>query len=148
MNMNCDAPRALLLVVAAAMIDQNNQVLVQLRPANVSMAGLWEFPGGKVEAGESPQVALCRELKEELGVDVDAADLTPLTFASEPLSERNLLLLLFECRKWRGDAAALHADEVKWIDPECLETLSMPPADQPFIGVIKALVAPAEIAQS
>jgi 8-oxo-dGTP diphosphatase len=148
MTMNRDAAPELLLVVAAAMIDENDQLLVQLRPANVSMAGLWEFPGGKVEAGESPQVGLCRELKEELGVEVDVSDLTPMTFASERLRDRHLLLLLFCCRKWRGIPKALHADEVKWIAPEDLETLSMPPADRPFIAVIKAELATAGIARS
>ncbi|MEO7679414.1 MAG: (deoxy)nucleoside triphosphate pyrophosphohydrolase [Sphingomonas sp.] len=126
-------------VVAAALFDDAGQVRVQRRAAGKTMAGLWEFPGGKVEAGESPEVALVRELSEELGILVAAEDLVPLTFASRPLDGRHLLLLLYECRAWRHQPAALDADELLWCRPDALRSLEMPPADLPFIAVLEAL---------
>jgi 8-oxo-dGTP diphosphatase len=132
--------RPILLVAAAALVDGDGRVLVQRRPAGKPMAGLWEFPGGKVEAGETPERALIRELHEELGIDVEQACLAPAVFASEPLGERHLLLLLFALRKWRGVVNARHADALKWVRPIELHRLDMPPADRPLIGLIEALI--------
>ncbi len=129
-----------LLVAAAALIDIEGRVLVQRRPEGGSMAGLWEFPGGKIERGETPEAALIRELIEELGVTVDPACLAPAAFASETLGERHLLLLLFACRKWQGIPRALHASELKWVRPLELHRIPMPPADRPLIGLLEALV--------
>ena len=132
--------RPLLHVTAAALIDADGRVLVQRRPEGASMAGLWEFPGGKIEPGETPEAALLRELREELGIDVESACLAPAAFASEALGERHLLLLLYVCRKWAGRPQALHAAELKWVRPVELHRLEMPPADKPLIGLLEALV--------
>ncbi|WCM29767.1 (deoxy)nucleoside triphosphate pyrophosphohydrolase [Sphingomonas sp. QA11] len=127
-------------VVAVALIDREGRVLVQRRPAGKMMAGLWEFPGGKVEPFETPETALARELVEELGIVVDPAVLEPAAFASEPLAGRHLLLLLYICRDWAGTPDALHAEKLLWCRPEQLYDLAMPPADLPLIGRLKALV--------
>ena len=129
-----------LMVVAAALVDADRRVLLQQRAPGRQMEGLWEFPGGKIEAGESPERALIRELDEELGISVEAACLAPAAFASEPLGDRHLLLLLYACRKWSGTPRALHANELKWARPVELHRLSMPPADRPLIGLLEALV--------
>ena len=138
--MPSDAPMPMLLVTAAALVDADGRVLVQRRPPGTSMAGLWEFPGGKVEAGETPEGALIRELDEELGIDVEAACLAPAVFASEPLDGRHLLLLLYACRKWKGIVTARHAAELRWVRPAELHRLEMPPADKPLIGLLEALI--------
>jgi 8-oxo-dGTP diphosphatase len=130
----------LLHVVAAALVDPDGRVLVQQRPEGAAMAGLWEFPGGKIEPGEAPEAALIRELNEELGIDVEAACLAPAAFASEPLGDRHLLLLLYACRKWSGTPQPLHAAELRWVRPVELHRLAMPPADKPLIGLLEALV--------
>ncbi|MDB5706734.1 MAG: mutT [Sphingomonas bacterium] len=127
-------------VVAAALIDRDGRVLVQRRPAGKMMAGLWEFPGGKIEPGETPEAALARELHEELAIQVDPARLVPAVFASEPLAGRHLLLLLYICREWSGTPRALHADALHWCPPAELRTLEMPPADLPLIGMLEALI--------
>jgi 8-oxo-dGTP diphosphatase len=128
-------------VVAAALIDRKGQVLVQRRPEGKAMAGLWEFPGGKVEPGETPELALIRELDEELGIAVAADALVPLTFASAPLGGRNLLLLLYLCRGWRGEPRALDAEALLWCRPPALRQLEMPPADLPFIAILESACA-------
>jgi 8-oxo-dGTP diphosphatase len=130
----------LLIVVAAAMVDAQGRVLVQQRPPGKPMAGLWEFPGGKVDAGELPEAALCRELEEELGVAVDGASLTPAAFASESLGERHLLLLLYILRDWQGAPEAHHATALKWVSPAELYALDMPSADLPLIGLLEKLL--------
>lgn len=125
-------------VVAAALINPDGKVLVQKRAADRSMAGMWEFPGGKIEPNERPENALVRELYEELGVSSRPEDLTPLSFASAPLGEKHLLLLLYVCRKWQGIPAALDAAAIQWTSINALQDLEMPPADVPLI---KALLA-------
>jgi 8-oxo-dGTP diphosphatase len=134
------APRRPLLVAAAALVDVHGRMLLQQRPEGKAMAGLWEFPGGKVESGETPQGALVRELHEELGIETWESCLAPATFASEPLGDRDLLLLLFVCRKWKGTPELRHASALKWVKPHEMFALPMPPADLPMIGVLDALI--------
>lgn len=129
-----------LIVVAAALIDGDGRILVQQRPEGKAMAGLWEFPGGKVEEGELPEAALIRELGEELGIDVHHACLAPACFASESLGERHMILLVYICRKWQGIPRALEAPAIKWVRPLDLHNLDMPPADKPLIGLLDALI--------
>jgi 8-oxo-dGTP diphosphatase len=129
-----------LIVVAAALIDSDGRLLVQQRPAGKAMAGLWEFPGGKVEPDELPEAALIRELREELGIDVEKACLAPACFASEELGDRHMILLVYICRKWRGIPRALEAPAIKWVRPVELHNLEMPPADKPLIGLLDALI--------
>jgi 8-oxo-dGTP diphosphatase len=129
----------LLLVAAVALVDGDGRVLVQQRSQG-PLAGLWEFPGGKIEAGETPALALVRELREELGIDVEASCLAPAAFASEPLGERHLLLLLHVCRKWRGIPQPLEAAALRWVRPVELHALPMPAPDVPLIGLLEALV--------
>ncbi len=131
------AVRPPLFVVAAALVDAAGRVLVQQRPPGKAMAGLWEFPGGKVEPGETPEAALVRELAEELGIAVAEAALSPLTFASAPLVDRQLLLLLYLCRAWVGEPQALDAIALGWHAPAELRTLAMPPADLPFVVILE-----------
>lgn len=132
----------LLMVVAAAMIDMDGCVLVQQRPPGKPMAGLWEFPGGKVDSGELPESALCRELDEELGIAVESASLVPSAFASESLGERHLLLLLlYTLRQWEGVPQARHATAIRWVRLSELHELDMPRADIPLIGLLEKLSA-------
>jgi 8-oxo-dGTP diphosphatase len=133
-----DRPPALLLVAAAALVDPDGRVLVQQR-TNGALAGLWEFPGGKLEPGETPAVALVRELREELGIDVETACLAPAAFASEPLGARHLLLL-HVCRKWKGVPRPIEAAGLRWLRPVELHALPMPDPDRPLIGLLEALV--------
>lgn len=127
-------------VVAVALVDPDGRLLVQQRPAGKPMAGLWEFPGGKIERGETPEAALIRELREELGIDTQAACLAPATFASAPLEARHLVLLLYICRKWRGTPRPLEGGALRWLRPLELHALAMPPADRPLIGLLEALL--------
>jgi len=121
----------LTLVVAAALIDDEGRVLLARRPAGKQHAGLWEFPGGKVEPGETPQAALVRELAEELGVTIDATVLEPVSFSESP-GARHLVLLLYRCRRWQGEAQALDAAEIRWVSPAAFGAFAMPPADVPL----------------
>lgn len=123
----------LLLVVACALVDSDNRVLVTQRPEGKSLAGLWEFPGGKLEAGERPEPALIRELAEELGIEVKEACLAPLTFASYAYPEFHLLMPLYICRRWEGTAMSREGQALKWVRPGKLRDLAMPPADEPLI---------------
>lgn len=124
-------------VVAVALINENGEILVQKRAPGRSMAGLWEFPGGKIEPGETAEAALVRELGEELGIGVSEADLVPLSFASAPLADRQLMLLLFVCRRWRGTAQPLDAEMLSWIGIDGLSALAMPPADAPLVAALQ-----------
>jgi 8-oxo-dGTP diphosphatase len=132
---------SVLFVVAAALIDDQGRILLQQRPPGLTMAGLWEFPGGKVERGESPENALVRELREELGIGVEAAVLTPLSFASEALGNRHLVLLLYAIREWTGEPTALHAAELSWVVPSAMTQLPMPPADRPLVQQLELYLA-------
>lgn len=123
----------LLLVVACALIDADNRVLVTQRPEGKALAGLWEFPGGKLEAGERPEPALIRELHEELGITVKEECLAPLTFASFAYPEFHLLMPLYICRRWEGTPSSKEAQALKWVRPGKLRDLAMPPADEPLI---------------
>ncbi|WP_040370385.1 (deoxy)nucleoside triphosphate pyrophosphohydrolase [Blastomonas sp. AAP53] len=126
-------------VVAALLCDSRGRVLVQQRPEGTAMAGLWEFPGGKIEPGESPEIALARELAEELGIAVDPADCVPMTFASAPLGGKHLVLLLFRCVAWQGEPQALHATALQWASVEELYALPMPSADLPLLAIIQQM---------
>lgn len=127
----------MLLVVACALVDKEGRVLVAQRPAGKSMAGLWEFPGGKMEAGETPEAALIRELKEELSIDVTAACLAPLSFASHAYDGFHLLMPLYVCRKWEGQIVPREGQAVSWKKPRALFDMAMPPADIPLIAVLR-----------
>jgi 8-oxo-dGTP diphosphatase len=128
----------LMVVVAAVLTDVERGVLVAERPAGKEHAGLWEFPGGKVEPGETPEAALVRELHEELGIHVDPASLSPITFVSEPRGERHLLLMLYRCTAWRGEPQALDAAAIRWVELAELGDLAMPPADLAFARTLAA----------
>ncbi|MBE1284519.1 MAG: 8-oxo-dGTP diphosphatase MutT [Rhodobacteraceae bacterium] len=125
------------LVSAVALIDVDGRVLLAQRPEGKSMAGLWEFPGGKVEPGETPEVALIRELHEELGIDTWASCLAPLTFASHSYDDFHLLMPLFACRKWDGIPQAREGQVLKWVRPTELKQYPMPPADIPLIPILR-----------
>jgi 8-oxo-dGTP diphosphatase len=125
------------LVSAVALIDVDGRVLLTQRPEGKSMAGLWEFPGGKVEAGESPESALIRELHEELGIDTWESCLAPLTFASHGYEDFHLLMPLFACRKWGGVPQSREGQTLKWVRPARLRDYPMPPADVPLIPVLR-----------
>lgn len=129
-----------LLVVAVALIDSDRRVLLQQRAPGRHMAGLWEFPGGKVDSGERPEAALVRELEEELGIAVAEDRLEAAAFASAPLGERHLILLLYLCRDWQGDPQPLDASELKWLRPNEMIPAEMPPADAPLIPLLEALI--------
>jgi 8-oxo-dGTP diphosphatase len=124
----------ILLVVACALVDADRRVLIAQRPAGKSMAGLWEFPGGKVEPGETPEAALIRELEEELGISTKTACLAPLSFASHTYENFHLLMPLYVCRKWQGMPQAREHATLKWVRPQALRDYPMPPADEPLIA--------------
>jgi 8-oxo-dGTP diphosphatase len=130
----------LVLVAACALIDADRRVLIAQRPTGKPMAGLWEFPGGKVEPGEPPEASLIRELKEELGIDVNAACLAPLTFASHAYADFHLLMPLYVCRRWDGIAHAREGQNIRWIRGDRLRDYPMPPADEPLISDLLAVL--------
>ena len=127
-------------VAACALIDVDGRVLLAQRPEGKSMAGLWEFPGGKIEAGETPEQSLIRELEEELGITVKEACLAPLTFASHSYPDFHLLMPLYVCRRWDGFVQAREAQQFKWVRPHELRNYPMPPADEPLISHLVALI--------
>jgi 8-oxo-dGTP diphosphatase len=127
-------------VVAAALLDGEGRILLQQRAPGRVMAGLWEFPGGKVEMGEQPEDALARELAEELGIEIDPADFTPACFASAEAPGRHMILLLYLCRRWRGEPAPLDASALAWLRPAEMNPHDMPPADAPLIPLLEALL--------
>ena len=131
-----------MVVVAAALVDGDGRILLQQRAPGRHMAGLWEFPGGKVEEGEPPEAALVRELSEELGILADEAALVPTAFASAPNGERHMLLLLYLCRDWRGEPEALDASALRWVRVAEMRDLPMPPADKPLIELLAAYIGP------
>jgi 8-oxo-dGTP diphosphatase len=130
----------LVLVAACALIDLDGRVLIAQRPPERSMAGLWEFPGGKVEAGERPEQSLIRELKEELGIVVKEECLAPLTFASHLYPDFYLLMPLYVCRRWEGFVEGREAQQLKWVRPPELRNYPMPPADEPLISHLTTLL--------
>ncbi len=130
----------LLTVAACALIDTDARVLIARRPAGKPMAGLWEFPGGKVEAGERPEETLIRELKEELGIVVNQACLAPLTFASHTYPDFHLLMPLYVCRRWEGAVTALEGQKLAWVRPNRLRDYPMPPADEPLVSHLMTLL--------
>ena len=130
-------PLPIVLVAAVALVDTDGRVLIAQRPPGKSMAGLWEFPGGKVHEGETPEAALIRELKEELAIDVKEACLAPLTFASHRYETFHLLMPLFVCRRWDGTVAPQEGQAVKWVMPAKLADYPMPPADKPLVAVMR-----------
>ncbi|MCP1168770.1 (deoxy)nucleoside triphosphate pyrophosphohydrolase [Limimaricola litoreus] len=127
----------IVLVSAVALIDADGRVLLAQRPEGKSMAGLWEFPGGKVEPGESPEAALIRELHEELGIDTQESCLAPLTFASHAYESFHLLMPLFACRRWQGAVQGRENQDLAWVRPNRLRDYPMPPADLPLIPVLR-----------
>jgi 8-oxo-dGTP diphosphatase len=130
----------LVLVAACALIDVDGRVLIAQRPEGRSMAGLWEFPGGKVEQGERPEEALIRELHEELGIVVKEACLAPLTFASHTYDDFQLLMPLYVCRRWEGIVTPLEGQQITWVRPAKLKDYPMPPADLPLISHLMSLL--------
>ena len=132
--------RKLLLVAAAALIDADGRVLITRRPKGKPMAGLWEFPGGKVEPGETPEETLIRELKEELDIDTSASCLAPLTFASHAYPDFHLLMPLYVCRKWQGIVRPTEGQATKWVRAGDLRSYEMPPADLPLIAPLIELL--------
>jgi 8-oxo-dGTP diphosphatase len=132
--------RPLLVVAAVALVDRDNRVLIAKRPAGKAMAGLWEFPGGKVHEGETPEQALVRELQEELAITVCETCLAPFTFASHPYEGFHLLMPLFLCRTWEGELRPREGQEVKWVRASRLSVYPMPPADLPLIPMLRDLL--------
>jgi 8-oxo-dGTP diphosphatase len=132
----------ILFVVAAALVDADGRVLIAQRPPGKALAGLWEFPGGKLNQGERPEQALIRELDEELGIAVKEACLAPLTFASHAYADFHLLMPLWICRRWEGLVEAREAQALKWVRPGKLRDFPMPPADEPLIPPLIDLLGP------
>ena len=129
--------RPIVLVAAVALIDIDNRVLIARRPAGKPMAGLWEFPGGKVEPGETPDAALIREVREELGIDTSESCLAPFTFASHGYADFHLLMQLYLCRKWLGEPVPREHSAVEWVRPPRLHDYPMPPADAPLVAMLR-----------
>lgn len=133
-------PSRLLLVTAVALVDADGRVLLAQRPPGKSLAGLWEFPGGKVDAGETPEAALVRELREELGIDTKSSCLAPLTFASHRYEDFHLLMPLYVCRVWQGTPQALEGQTLAWVRPAAMGDYPMPPADIPLVAMLRDLL--------
>jgi 8-oxo-dGTP diphosphatase len=132
--------RPIVLVAAVALVDADGRVLLAERPAGKHLAGLWEFPGGKVDAGETPEAALIRELAEELGIDVHETCLAPFTFASHSYPGFHLLMPLYVCRKWHGIVAPQEGQRLAWVRPARLGDYPMPPADKPLVAMLRDLL--------
>jgi 8-oxo-dGTP diphosphatase len=130
----------ILTVVAVALVDADGRVLLAQRPEGKAMAGLWEFPGGKLHAGESPEAALIRELKEEIDIDVTEACLAPFTFASHRYESFHLLMPLYVCRRWKGTMRPREGQTLAWVRPEKLGEYPMPPADKPLLAMLQDLL--------
>jgi 8-oxo-dGTP diphosphatase len=130
----------IILVAACALVDADGRVLIAQRPAGKPMAGLWEFPGGKIEVGEAPEQSLIRELQEELGIVVNEACLAPLAFASHAYPDFHLLMPLYVCRRWEGQVIASEGQALAWVKPNRLRDYEMPPADVPLISHLMALL--------
>jgi 8-oxo-dGTP diphosphatase len=126
----------LMLVAAVALVDADRRVLIAQRPEGKSLAGLWEFPGGKLEEGETPEAALIRELEEELGISTKSACLAPVSFASHSYETFHLLMPLYVCRKWQGTPVAREHAALKWVRPQALRDYPMPPADEPLVAAL------------
>ena len=141
MSMASDGGRRLVLVAAVALIDTDDRVLIAQRPPGKSMAGLWEFPGGKVKPGETPEAALVREIAEELGIEVCETCLAPLTFASHAYPEFHLLMPLYICRRWEGEITPREGQALKWVRAARLADYPMPPADLPLLPALRDLLA-------
>ncbi len=135
-----EGERPLVLVAAVALVDADGRVLLARRPAGKAMAGLWEFPGGKVAGGETPEQALIRELREELGIDTEQSCLAPLAFASHAYDDFHLLMPLYVCRIWHGTVLPREGQELRWVRPARLRDFPMPPADAPLIPVLRDLL--------
>jgi 8-oxo-dGTP diphosphatase len=127
-----EGSRRLVIVAACALLDRKGAVLIAKRPQGRPLPGLWEFPGGKVEAGEGPEDALIRELHEELGIEIAKSDLAPLTFASHAYPDFHLLMPVYLCRRWQGRVTAHEGQELLWVKPDTLHRYDMPPADEPL----------------
>jgi 8-oxo-dGTP diphosphatase len=132
--------KPIVLVVAVALVDIDGRVLIARRPEGKTMAGLWEFPGGKVADGETPEAALIRELQEELGIDTRQSCLAPIGFASHPYEDFHLLMPLYVCRVWRGEITPREGQEVAWVRPARLADYPMPPADAPLVPLLRDLL--------
>ena len=135
-----DAAKPIVLVAAVALIDPDGRVLLAQRPPGKYLAGMWEFPGGKVQSGETPEAALIRELDEELGISTHESCLAPFTFASYGYPEFHLLMPLYVCRKWDGIVTAREGQSLKWVRPTQLSDYSMPPADKPLVAMLRDLL--------
>ena len=135
-----DPPRKLVLVAACVLLKSDGSVLIAKRPEGRPLAGLWEFPGGKVDAGETPEAALIRELREELSIDVTTSCLAPIAFASHAYDDFHLLMPLYACRVWRGDVMPTEGQAIKWVPPVRLGDYPMPPADAPLIATLRDLI--------
>ncbi len=129
--------KPIVLVAAVALVDIDGRVLIARRPEGKALAGLWEFPGGKLHAGETPEAALIRELQEELAIDTKASCLAPIAFASHPYEDFHLLMPLYVCRVWRGEMTPLEGQVLAWVRPARLADYPMPPADLPLVAMIR-----------
>jgi len=135
-----DAAHPIILVAAVALIDPDGRVLLAERPPGKHLAGMWEFPGGKVQSGETPEAALIRELDEELGISTHETCLAPFTFASHTYETFHLLMPLYVCRKWQGIVTAREGQRLKWVRPAQFDEYPMPPADKPLVAMLRDLL--------